>query len=96
METDLITDSNKATPTHGESALVQPPIVRLRWDDPKWWPAHCPECGWQGMSNETAGGNQIADTGDYDDPVCPVCIAPEGNHEKGRWIPVVEIPEPNT
>lgn len=67
----------------------------LRWDDPKWWPARCPECGWEGMSNETAGGNQIADTGDYDDPVCPRCIAPDGNHEHGRWVPVIDIPAPN-
>ena len=68
----------------------------LRWDDPKWFPCRCPKCGWQGMSNETAGGNQIADTGDYDDPVCPTCIAPGGDYEKGEWIPVEDIPMPNT
>lgn len=40
----------------------------------KWWPACCPKCGWRGLSRDAAGGGQIADTGDYDDIVCPECI----------------------
>jgi hypothetical protein len=76
-------------------AVDQQRLVRLRWDDPKWWPARCPECGWEGMSNETEGGHQIADTGDYDDPVCPKCCHSQEGQFMGRWIPVVEIPVPN-
>lgn len=47
------------------------------------------------MSDETAGGDQIADTGDYNECVCPKCIAPDGDYEKGEWHPVADIPEPN-
>lgn len=47
------------------------------------------------MSDETAGGNHIADTGDYNECVCPKCIAPDGEYEKGEWYPVADIPEPN-
>jgi hypothetical protein len=46
------------------------------------------------MSDETAGGNRVPGGDDYNDCVCPVCIAPEGNYEKGGWVPVVEIPKP--
>ncbi len=38
----------------------------------KWWPAKC-DCGWRGLTRDCTGGDQIADTGDYDDPTCPVC-----------------------
>ena len=30
-------------------------------------------CGWNGLSRDTDGGEQIADTGDYDDMKCPKC-----------------------
>lgn len=73
---------------------VVPPTPKISWDDPQYYPCRCPVCNWVGMSNETAGGQQIADTGDYADPVCPKCIAPNGDHEQGRWIPVEEIPKP--
>ena len=46
------------------------------------------------MSNETAGGDQIADTGDYNECVCPKCIVPDGDYEQGMWRPVADIPEP--
>ena len=72
-----------------------PTCSALRRDDPKWWPARCLECGWEGMSSETEGGHQMADTGDYDDPVCPKCCHSEEGQFMGRWIPVVEIDEPN-
>ena len=44
----------------------------------------CPFCGWIGLSRDCAGGLQIADTGDYDDPLCPVCLS------KGMYHYVVE------
>lgn len=47
------------------------------------------------MSNETEGGNPIADTGDYDDPVCPKCCHSAEGQFMGQWITVEEIPEPN-
>ena len=40
----------------------------------KWWLAYCPVCLWVGLSRDTIGGEQIADTGDYSDCYCPVCI----------------------
>lgn len=39
----------------------------------KWWIATCPRCGWEGLSKDCKGGEQIADTGDYDDCYCPEC-----------------------
>lgn len=50
----------------------------------------CPECNWQGMSNECEGGGPIADTGDYDNIVCPKCFN-GGNLQEGKWVPVEEI-----
>lgn len=81
----------------GEQGVALPRLVRpLRWDHPTYYPVRCHQCGWEGMSDETAGGNQIADTGDYDECVCPKCIAPDGDYEKGEWHPVADIPESNT
>lgn len=40
----------------------------------KWWHAQCPKCGWDGLSRDCAGGEPIADTGDFNDPLCPMCI----------------------
>lgn len=34
----------------------------------------CEKCGWMGSSNLCAGGGQIADTGDYEDCLCPKCF----------------------
>ena len=67
----------------------------VSFDHPKFWPCRCPKCGWEGMSNDASGGNQIADTGDYNDLVCPVCISPGGNYENGKWVAVEEIRRPN-
>lgn len=38
-----------------------------------YYTAECEKCGWWGSSVLLDGGGQIADTGDYDDPYCPVC-----------------------
>ena len=35
--------------------------------------AKCDKCGWYGSSKLTLGGDQIADTGDYDNIYCPIC-----------------------
>lgn len=40
----------------------------------EYWKASCPSCQWTGLSRDCAGGNQIADTGDYDDVRCPECF----------------------
>lgn len=44
-------------------------------DEKKWFPMECEVCGWIGSSEHSAGGGQIADTGDYDDPLCPCCFS---------------------
>lgn len=56
----------------------------------RWWPAVCPACGWRGLSRDCAGGQPIADTGDYGDVLCPTCL------EAGRTIEVdcYDTPEP--
>ena len=66
---------------------------RLRWDDLTYFPVACPRCGWQGMSNEAAGGHALADTLDYHEIWCPECIAPGGKFTDGLSIPLVDIPE---
>lgn len=48
----------------------------------RFWAAICPFCGWRGLSRDCAGGMQIADTGDFDNVVCPVC------HARGEWVSV--------
>lgn len=90
-------DATKMVAENGQSWGVGSTVdSALRWDDPKYYPCRCPACGWEGMSNETEGGTPIADTGDYSDLVCPECAKPDGNYAHGYWIPVVEIPSPNT
>lgn len=66
----------------------------LDWNHPTYYPVECRACGWQGMSDASAGGEPIADTGDYSDIVCPKCIH-EGGHYMGRWIPLHELDQPN-
>ncbi len=43
----------------------------------KYWPAHCLECGWKGLSRDCAGGDAMADTGDFSEVICPECIKKE-------------------
>ena len=68
----------------------------LRWDHPQFYPVQCPRCNWAGMSNEAAGGSAIADTGDYNDIVCPRCVAPDGDYEAGIWVVLEEMQSPNS
>ena len=46
--------------------------------------AECLECGWWGSSRLVEGGHPIADTGDYSDPVCPVCYSDEIEEKQGQ------------
>ena len=39
----------------------------------QWWIALCNKCKWKGLSRDCAGGGTIADTGDFDDVLCPKC-----------------------
>lgn len=62
---------------------------KLRWDHPEFYPVRCPKCLWEGMSNESSGGEPIADTGDYGDICCPRCVK-----EREEFSPLEDIPEP--
>ena len=55
----------------------------------KWWHAQCPKCGWDGLSRDCAGGEPIADTGDFGDPLCPMCI------KKDDYVVVDDYAEPD-
>lgn len=55
-----------------------------------FYPVFCPSCGWKGLSRDTAGGGQIADTGDYDDIYCPMCVIPGGTEMFGKQIVLKE------
>jgi hypothetical protein len=60
-----------------------------------WWVAECPVCKWRGLSRDAEGGHAMADTGDFNDVVCPVCIhTPEGKW-MGRLVVVNEVESPN-
>ncbi len=50
----------------------------------EYYPCNCKKCGWLGLSKDAAGGNQIADTGDYGDPECPECGTTDIDVEK-EW-----------
>lgn len=54
----------------------------------KWWTAKCPKCGWTGLSRDCAGGEAIANTGDYEDCYCPICftIVEEKKDDKRKNI----------
>lgn len=60
---------------------VKKDILNLRDDRPKLPPnkdeysCWCPKCGFRGGSHLLGGGNPIADTGDFDDPYCPICFS---------------------
>lgn len=46
------------------------------WEEfARWWPAKCRCCGWRGLSRDCLGGEPIADTGDFNDPLCPECLS---------------------
>ena len=55
----------------------------------KWWHAQCPKCGWDGLSRDCEGGEPIADTGDFNDPLCPMCI------KKDDYVVVDDYAEPD-
>lgn len=39
----------------------------------EWFEYKCNTCGYEGCSCKMGGGHQIADTGDYSDPLCARC-----------------------
>lgn len=47
-------------------------VVYTEKEKEDYWEIDC-ECGFKGLSLFALGGNQIADTGDYDDCHCPCC-----------------------
>lgn len=52
----------------------------------RWWIGRCPKCGWAGLSRDAAGGEAIADTGDFDNVCCPVC------YEQEMTVPLIKEP----
>lgn len=50
--------------------------IEERYERAKWWAAYCPKCQWSGLSRDCEGGHPIADTGDYDEVLCPKCLHP--------------------
>lgn len=73
-------------------------IIRNFNSDKNYW-CRCDSCGWEDSSEFAEGGHQIADTGDYSDPVCPICHSSEINgdavlseHEDYSGIHEVKIP----
>lgn len=53
-----------------------------------WYWCKCEQCGWEDSSEYCDGGHAIADTGDYTDPLCPVCGSKDIDGE-----PTVEVPD---
>lgn len=82
-------ETNAEEPRGVATASCAATGTAMDFDHPKFFPCQCPKCGWRGMSDETEGGNPIADTGDFNDIVCPVCF------KNQEWIAVEEIKKPN-
>ncbi len=49
-------------------------ITRIMDTDKSYW-CKCENCGWEDSSQFCEGGDAIGDTGDYSDPVCPICFS---------------------
>lgn len=67
------------------------------FDSNAWYWCHCTSCGWQGSSEDTDGGGQIADTGDYGDVLCPNCSSNDLEGDNSRLLPsfngVLRVPK---
>lgn len=65
-------------------------------DTDKWYWCKCEKCGWEGSSQLCKGGGPIADTGDYDDALCPECMSNDldGETDNGPedYTSIVAIP----
>lgn len=62
-------------PRKGQETLFIEKVLKSLQPDATYYMCQCEKCGWMGMSYACAGGGQIADTGDYDDPLCPKCFS---------------------
>lgn len=64
----------------------------------RWYWCKCESCGWENSSEYAEGGHPIGDTGDYSDPMCPVCgslkLEAESKYvqEESYEKQIVEIP----
>ncbi len=65
----------------------EPTFVR-EFDSNKYYWCKCENCGWEDSSDHCEGGHSIADTGDFSDPLCPICFS---NKIEGE--PEIQIPE---
>ena len=59
-------------PRKGESTHFYEKILKTTTEH-DFYPCLCLNCGYLAMSNNFIDGEQIADTGDYEDPYCPHC-----------------------
>ena len=60
-------------PKAGQPTYFVEKILNSISADTTYFIAECEWCGWRGMSSLLKGGSAIADTGDFDDGVCPKC-----------------------
>jgi len=68
-------DYDNAQPTETPSMPVEEvPAKRIIPKDP-YFVGQCNSCGYKCSSEEWGGGSAIADTGDYTDPYCPLCLS---------------------
>lgn len=54
--------------------------------DDKYEPVKCSKCGFIMCSSLLEGGGQIADTGDYNDPNCPICGSHDIDDYEGPYV----------
>ncbi len=62
-------------------------VTRI-FDSTQYYWCKCEGCGWEDSSEFCEGGHAIADSGDYSDPVCPICFS---NNIEGE--PVLNVPD---
>lgn len=68
----LLEEYKAQQPTTGKSEAGF--LVREFNSDKYYW-CKCENCGWEDSSQYCEGGGAMADTGDFCDPMCPICFS---------------------
>lgn len=72
-------------PSAAEAFLIR------EFDTNQWYWCKCENCGWEDSSEFAEGGHAIGQSGDFSDPMCPICgsLKIDGDN-------VVQVPESYT
>lgn len=88
-------------PRKGDETNFVKKVLTSLYPQATYYMCECKKCGWMGVSCCCDGGSQIADTGDYDDPLCPKCFSndlnePESVEDMGYYLQEKLTPKHHT